>query len=151
MFSPWARDFIRIASVDSAVKWVPGGDNLVKGIQCYELFGGIALKIHTFSFSFSFATRKHPTLSIVKWVHIQYPRQYQQYASSRCNKKEILIQPLRRTFHQLYKMPHLSMLVLPGIPKKCVPPHDEKYGTMIYVKPQLYFPYLFFISSPKYS
>ena len=26
------------------------GDNLVKGIQCYELFGGIALKIHTFSF-----------------------------------------------------------------------------------------------------
>ena len=52
MFSPWARDFIRIASVDSAVKWVPGGDNLVKGVQCYELFGGIALKNHTFSFSF---------------------------------------------------------------------------------------------------
>ena len=51
MFSPWARDFIRIASVDSAVKWVPGGDNLVKGVQCYELFGGIALKIHTFSYS----------------------------------------------------------------------------------------------------
>ena len=25
-------------------------DNLVKGVQCYELFGGIALKIHTFSF-----------------------------------------------------------------------------------------------------
>ena len=50
MFSPWARDFIRIASVDSAVKWVPGGDNLVKGVQCYELFGGIALKNHTFSF-----------------------------------------------------------------------------------------------------
>ena len=25
---------------------------LVKGVQCYELFGGIALKIHTFSFSF---------------------------------------------------------------------------------------------------
>ena len=53
MFSPWARDFIRIASVDSAVKWVPGGDNLVKVVQCYELFGGIALKNHTFSFSFS--------------------------------------------------------------------------------------------------
>ena len=50
MFSPWARDFIRIASVDSAVKLVPGGDNLVKGVQCYELFGGIALKIHTFSY-----------------------------------------------------------------------------------------------------
>ena len=50
MFSPWARDFIRIASVDSAVKWVPGGDNLVKGVQCYELFGGIALKNHAFSF-----------------------------------------------------------------------------------------------------
>ena len=25
-------------------------DNLVKGVQCYELFGGITLKIHTFSF-----------------------------------------------------------------------------------------------------
>ena len=50
MFSPGARDCIRIASVDSAVKLVPGGDNLVKGVQCYELFGGIALKIHTFSF-----------------------------------------------------------------------------------------------------
>ena len=48
MFSPWARDFIRIASVDSAVKWVPGGDNLMKGVQCYELFGGIALKITHF-------------------------------------------------------------------------------------------------------
>ena len=23
----------------------------MKGVQCYELFGGIALKIHTFSFS----------------------------------------------------------------------------------------------------
>ena len=30
-----------------------GGDNLVKGVQCYELFGGIALKNHAFSF-FSF-------------------------------------------------------------------------------------------------
>ena len=27
-------------------------NNLVKGVECYELFGGIALKIHTFSFSF---------------------------------------------------------------------------------------------------
>ena len=44
MFSPWARDFIRIASVGSAVKLVPGGDKLVNGVQCYELFGGIALK-----------------------------------------------------------------------------------------------------------
>ena len=24
----------------------------MKGVQCYELLGGIALKIHTFSFSF---------------------------------------------------------------------------------------------------
>ena len=56
MFSHWARDFIRIASVDSAVKWVPGGDNLVKGVQCYELFGGIALKIHIFSFHITYLT-----------------------------------------------------------------------------------------------
>ena len=27
---------------------VPGGDNLVKVVQCYELFGEIALKNHTF-------------------------------------------------------------------------------------------------------
>ena len=26
----------------------------MKGVQCYELFGGIALKIHTFSFHFFF-------------------------------------------------------------------------------------------------
>ena len=50
MLFPWARHFIRIDSVDSAVKWVPGGDNLVKDVQCYELFGGIALKNHAFSF-----------------------------------------------------------------------------------------------------
>ena len=54
MFSPWARDFIRIASVYSAVKLVPAGDNLVKGVQCYELFGGIAPKNHAFSWSFFF-------------------------------------------------------------------------------------------------
>ena len=42
--------FIRIASVDSAVKRVSGGDNLVTDVQCYELFGGIALKNHAFSF-----------------------------------------------------------------------------------------------------
>ena len=37
-----------LASVDSAVKWAPGGDNLVKGVQCYELIGGIALENHAF-------------------------------------------------------------------------------------------------------
>ena len=35
-------------SVDSAVKRVPGGDNLLKGVQCYELFRGITLKNHAF-------------------------------------------------------------------------------------------------------
>ena len=58
MLCPSARDFIRIASVDSAVKWVPGGDNLVKDVQCYELLGWIALKNHAFSFSFFFASYK---------------------------------------------------------------------------------------------
>ena len=52
MLFAWARYFICIASVDSAVKWVPGGDNLMKDVQCYELFGGIALKNHAFSFHF---------------------------------------------------------------------------------------------------
>ena len=46
----WRSSVIEFLSVDSAVKWVPGGDNLVKGVQCYELFGGIALKNHAFSF-----------------------------------------------------------------------------------------------------
>ena len=50
MLFPWARYFICIASVDSAVKWVPGGDNLVKVVQCYEIFGGIARKNHAFLF-----------------------------------------------------------------------------------------------------
>ena len=57
MLCPWARHFIRIASVDSAVKWVPGGNNLLKGAQCYELFGGIALKDHTFFIYNIFLTR----------------------------------------------------------------------------------------------
>ena len=48
MLCRWARHFIRVASVDSAVKLVPGGDNLVKGVQCYELYGGIALRNHAF-------------------------------------------------------------------------------------------------------
>ena len=69
MFSPWARDFIRIASVDSAVKWVPGGDNLMKGVQCYELFGGIALKIHTFSF-FHFSSNRFLISSFSKPIFI---------------------------------------------------------------------------------
>ena len=48
MLCPWARQFIHITSVNSAVKWVPGGDNLVKGVQYYELFGGKNLKITHF-------------------------------------------------------------------------------------------------------
>ena len=48
MLCPWARLFIRIASVHLAVKWVPGGDILMKGVQCYKLFGGIALKNYAF-------------------------------------------------------------------------------------------------------
>ena len=31
----------------------------MKGVQCYELFGGIALKIHTFSFFFHFQIQSH--------------------------------------------------------------------------------------------
>ena len=43
-----ARHFICIASVDSAVKLVPGGNNLVKVVQCCELFEGIAFQNHAF-------------------------------------------------------------------------------------------------------
>ena len=48
MLCPRARHFICIASVDSSVKRVPGGDNLVNGVQCYELFRGIVFKNHAF-------------------------------------------------------------------------------------------------------
>ena len=50
MLCPWAKHFIHIASVDSAVKLVPGGDNLVMGVKFYELCGEIALYNHAFSF-----------------------------------------------------------------------------------------------------
>ena len=44
-----ARLFIRIASVDSAVKCVRIWDNLMKkGVQCYDIFGGMVLKNHAF-------------------------------------------------------------------------------------------------------
>ena len=36
------------------MKRVPGGDNLVKDVQCYELFRGIAFRNHAFSFSFNY-------------------------------------------------------------------------------------------------
>ena len=75
MFSPWARDFIRISSVDSAVKWVPGGDNLVKGVQCYELFGGIALKNHAFSF-FIFKCYSSEKLIRLNILHEAVPSWY---------------------------------------------------------------------------
>ena len=38
----------------------------MKGVQCYELFGGIALKIHTFSFFINAKTS----------VQSQYPKQF---------------------------------------------------------------------------
>ena len=38
MLCPRARHLICIALVNSAVKLVPGGDTLVKGVHCYELF-----------------------------------------------------------------------------------------------------------------
>ena len=58
---------IRICrSVDSAeMKWVPGGDNLVKDVQCYELFGGIALIYHAFSF---FADLFWVNSPVKKWL-----------------------------------------------------------------------------------
>ena len=42
------HDTILIASVNSAVKLVPAGDNLMNGAQCYELFRGIAHTNHAF-------------------------------------------------------------------------------------------------------
>ena len=48
MLCPSARHFIHIVSIDSAVKVIPGGDNLMKGVECYELFGRIALKNRTY-------------------------------------------------------------------------------------------------------
>ena len=39
----------------------------MKGVQCYELFGGIALKNHAFSFH-SFLLRSHTAISLVEYV-----------------------------------------------------------------------------------
>ena len=54
----WKLDVaLRSLTVNLPDSWIDGdswiqigGDNLEKGVQCYELFGGIALKNHTFSF-----------------------------------------------------------------------------------------------------
>ena len=40
----------------------------MKGVQCYELFGGIALKNHTFSFSFSY--------NMIVHLHLEYATTY---------------------------------------------------------------------------
>ena len=40
----------------------------MKGVQCYELFGGIALKIHTFSFSFFIVENIKVYLQIFYWL-----------------------------------------------------------------------------------
>ena len=56
MLCSWARLFIRIASVESAVKWVPGGDILVKNVQCYEIFWGTTLENHAYLFFIDSAT-----------------------------------------------------------------------------------------------
>ena len=42
----------------------------MKGVQCYELFGGIAFKNHTFSFSFSIEYMKCPEFSTIPAVFI---------------------------------------------------------------------------------
>ena len=67
MLFPWPRNFIRIASVDSSVKWVPSGDNLVKNVQRYEFFGGIALKNHAFSFFILQSPEKDGELIVMKY------------------------------------------------------------------------------------
>ena len=48
------------------MKLVPGGDNLVKGVQCYELFGGIALKITLRSHSLTTSARSRISSSSKK-------------------------------------------------------------------------------------
>ena len=44
----------------------------MKGVQCYELFGGIALKIHTFSFSFFIMNAPNPITFLVHLVIIMF-------------------------------------------------------------------------------
>ena len=45
----------------------------MKGVQCYELFGGIALKIHTFSFSLHILITV--TLGLFqKLMHVYFPK-----------------------------------------------------------------------------
>ena len=44
----------------------------MKGVQCYELFGGIALKIHTFFFFFHIAASLSPLLDTYIYVMYDY-------------------------------------------------------------------------------
>ena len=37
----------------------------MKGVQCYELFGGIALKNHAFSFHFHICAIKYDNVNII--------------------------------------------------------------------------------------
>ena len=65
----------------------------MKGVQCYELFGGIALKIHTFSFSFF-----HSCLSDVKsWATANMLKLND-------NKTELMFVTSKRTKH-LHSLP----------------------------------------------
>ena len=47
----------------------------MKGVQCYELFGGIALKNHTFSFHFSILVhhRQYSFVLTVSGFRERYP------------------------------------------------------------------------------
>ena len=44
----------------------------MKGVQCYELFGGIALKNHTFSFSFLCSFNKENPLVAQSLRYIKF-------------------------------------------------------------------------------
>ena len=46
----------------------------MKGVQCYELFGGIALKIHIFSFSFFHSITIH--IKLLHWLPVKVRSTY---------------------------------------------------------------------------
>ena len=50
----------------------------MKGVQCYELFGGIALKNHTFSFSLDIYVRIKKMKGISNFMNKDKPEAFRQ-------------------------------------------------------------------------
>ena len=70
----------------------------MKGVQCYELFGGIALKIHTFSLFFHIENRLRPTIEKPAFITIKDHKE-----NFEDNMKCRLINPMKKEIGRFSK------------------------------------------------